>query len=265
MAPAVWLSLLQFHYGCRRLLRLLSNCLSVEEKQRIDCWYSKSATPFESTHRHSYPSHSSETCKHSFSSSSNPLVSRVFSFRHGERPYGSRRVDLPISVSCRHYQPPSAVVHRLHPSLEHNTLIRLTRAYSPKLSPSYSDDCHWTSRHELCPRSRDWTRRPVSGCTECWCVFLSFLSLSSRPEVLMDQKVLEEAIPHNRLSHKLRPWMRLLPLAVLSRAEYLVLLLRFVAEATSTTPNTMLVISQHRQDKVRVRQRHRIVRISSQL
>ncbi|KAI0270229.1 hypothetical protein BGY98DRAFT_1011120 [Russula aff. rugulosa BPL654] len=49
----------------------------------------------------------------------------------------------------------------------------------------------------------------------------------------------------------------LLPLAVVSRAEYFVLLLRCVAEATSTTPNAMSVISQHRRDKVRVRQRHR--------
>jgi hypothetical protein len=129
-APAVWLSLLQFHYGCRRLLRLLSNCLSVEEKQRIDCWYSKSATPFESTHRHSYPSHSSETCKHSFSSSSNPLVSRVLSFRHGERlsaggfAYFSKLPSLSAAFSrC----PPSSPFSRTqHPDQTYSSLLTQT-------------------------------------------------------------------------------------------------------------------------------------------
>jgi hypothetical protein len=80
---------------------------------------------------------------------------------------------------------------RLHP------IIPLLRAVlekqhpdqtcSPKLSPSYFDNCRWTSRHELCPRSRVWTRRP-GYYASCWCVFLSFLSLPSRPEVLMDHE-----------------------------------------------------------------------------
>ena len=56
--------------------------------------------------------------------------------------------------------------------------------YSQNLSRSCSDDCHRASRHELCHRSRVWTRRP--GCSAFWCVFLSFLSLPYRPEVLMD-------------------------------------------------------------------------------
>jgi hypothetical protein len=56
--------------------------------------------------------------------------------------------------------------------------------YSLNLSPSCFDDCHWTSRHGLCHRSRVWASRP--GCAACWCVLLSFSSLSSRPEVLMD-------------------------------------------------------------------------------
>jgi hypothetical protein len=128
--------------------------------------------------------------------------------------------------------------------------------YSPNLSPSCFDDCHWTSHHELCHRSRVWTRPP--GCAACWCVLLSFSLLSSPPEVLIIMtKGWEEAIQHcqsarhSRLSHKQRPWMR--PL------------LRCAAEATSNTPSAIPVISQHKQDKVRVRQRHRLVRISSRL
>ena len=87
---------------------------------------------------------------------------------------------------------------------------------------------------------------------------------------LIDRKIarkwLEETIQHrqsariNRLSHKLRSWMRHLPLAVVSRTEYFVLLLRCAAEATSSTLSAMSVISQHKQDKVRVSQRHKFVR-----
>ena len=81
------------------------------------------------------------------------------------------------------------------------------------------------------------------------------------------RKGLEETIQHrqfariSRLSHKLRRWMRhLLPLAVVSRTEYFVLLPRCAAEATTTTLSATAVISQYKQDKVRVRQRYRFVR-----
>jgi hypothetical protein len=60
--------------------------------------------------------------------------------------------------------------------------------YPPDLSPSCFDDCHWTSRHELCHRSRVWTRCP--GCAACRCVLLSFSLLSSRPEVLINDSAL---------------------------------------------------------------------------
>jgi hypothetical protein len=153
----------------------------------------------------------------------------------------------------------------------HPPSLSCTEPYSLNLSPSCFDDNYWTSRHELSHRSRVWTRHP--DCAACWCVLLSFSSLSFRPEVLMIMtKGWEEAIQHcqsarhSLLSHKLRPWMRpLLPLAVVSQAEYFVLLLRCAAEATSNTPSAMSVISQHKQDKVRVRRRHRFVRISSRL
>ena len=59
------------------------------------------------------------------------------------------------------------------------------------------------------------------------------------------------------------------PRAVVSGEEYFVLSLRCAAEATSTTPSVtsmiLLVISQYKRDNVRLRQRHRFVRISSRL
>ena len=48
----------------------------------------------------------------------------------------------------------------------------------------FFDDCHLSSRHEPCHRSRVWPRCP--DCTACWCVLLSFSPPFSLPEVLMD-------------------------------------------------------------------------------
>ena len=78
------------------------------------------------------------------------------------------------------------------PSLSPSPRFRLASIITHPLSVltnlthrvSWFDDCHRTSRHELFHRSRGWTiHHPGSA---CWCVFLTFSSLSSRLEVLMD-------------------------------------------------------------------------------
>ena len=67
--------------------------------------------------------------------------------------------------------------------LEHSTVTRITHRIS---HPRTFDNYHRSSSYEFYHRSRVWTRRP--GCAACWCVLLSFSSLSSRPKVLMDHE-----------------------------------------------------------------------------
>ena len=64
---------------------------------------------------------------------------------------------------------------------EHDTVTSLTHRIS---HTRVFDSYYWSSPHELSHRPRVWTRCP--SCAACWCVFLSFSSPPSRPEVLID-------------------------------------------------------------------------------
>ena len=83
---------------------------------------------------------------------------------------------------------PGRRLSHLPPSTPHCAVLDSTvTSITHRISHTRTfDDYHRSSNYELCHRSRVWTRCP--GCTACWCVLLSFLSLSSRPKVLMDHE-----------------------------------------------------------------------------
>src|SRR6266446_5062315 len=107
----------------------------------------------------------------------------------------------------------------------------------------------------------DLEAQGVAQAAPCAGAFFSFLPLSFLPQAQRCQclPVKTSKIRHGQLSlrRKLKPGMQpLLPLAVVSQAEYFVLLPQCAAEATSATPSavglmTLPVISQHKGERHR--------------